>query len=30
MIDEMFDFEKKIAEQRFLNFEKLKGSGPYL
>ena len=30
MIDEMFDFEKKIAEQMQTSFEKLIGSGPYL
>ena len=30
MIDEIFDFEKKIAEQMQTSFEKLVGSGSYL
>ena len=30
MIDELFDFEKKIAQEMQISFEKLKGSGSYL
>lgn len=30
MIDEMFDFEKKIAQRMQMSFEKLIGSGSYL
>ena len=30
MIDELFDFEKKIAQEMQMSFEKLKGSGSYL
>jgi hypothetical protein len=30
MIDEMFDFEKKIAKQMHTSFEKMIGSGSYL
>ena len=30
MIDEIFDFEKNIAEKMEMSFEKLIGSGSYL
>ena len=30
MIDEMFDFEKKITEQMQISYEKLVNSGSYL